>query len=56
MPDMKGGKKFSGAYGGKQDNPFSKSMKDMDPKMNRKIERSKKSAMKMSKKMGKKKM
>ncbi len=47
---MKNGKKFSGAYGGKQDNPFSKPMKDMDPKMARKIEKSKKSAMRMSKK------
>ena len=52
MATMKNGKKFSGAYGGKQDNPFAKSMKDIDKKMARKIKRSTKAGMRAAKKGG----
>ncbi len=51
MPDMKGGKKFSGAYGGKQDNPFAKPIKDIDKKVARKIKKNEKRVMRKNKKM-----
>ena len=49
MPGMKNGKKFSGAYGGKADNPFAKPIKDIDKKVARKIEKNVKKTFKKNK-------
>ncbi|MGI9549171.1 MAG: hypothetical protein ACR2M7_04270 [Bdellovibrionales bacterium] len=49
MATMKGGKKFSGAYGGKKENPFAKPIKDIDKKVARKIEKNVKKSFKKNK-------